>query len=521
MFRTSSPVFFTLLLFLLIAMPSLSAQDRYEEAAGIDWFASAGMNLGSGDFAPYYISALDNGKVTRSKGLLLDIGLSHKIDTTRRFSWGAATEFCGGIASSVPYLKYEASGQMVSHDMRPPCFWLQQLYGEVKYRSLFLTAGMKDTRSFLLDNSLTSGDLVESGNARPIPQIRAGFIDFQNIPFTSGWVQIQGEIAYGKFVDNGWIEDFYSYANSHINTGAFFIYRHLYLRSKPSENFCFTFGMQASGEIGGTTRWYKEGQLLREEKQNTSFGKLLSMIIPTQSGSGVGEYYDGNNLGSWDFMLRYRLPSCKYELKAYLQKPWEKGSSVGWKNGWDGLWGFQFTVSEGSPAFKSALFEYLTFMNQSGPIHFAPHDNPGTTITTDASGRDDYYNNYAYNSYANYGVSMGTPFLKSPIYNLDGYPQFADNLVRGFHIAATGYISPLWTWKAAMSYRKAYGNGAFPRALPLDDFSWLLESEGQLSSLPGMHFKLSIAMDRGTLLGNNFGFSVGAVYKGNFNWRKK
>ncbi len=52
---------------------------------------------------------------------------------------------------------------------------IQQLYGEIKYRGVFVEAGMKEHDSPILPQSLTSGDLVESGNARPIPQIRAGF----------------------------------------------------------------------------------------------------------------------------------------------------------------------------------------------------------------------------------------------------------------------------------------------------------------------------------------------------------
>ena len=64
---------------------------------------------------------------------------------------------------------------------------------------------MKERGSALLNDILTSGDVVESGNARPVPQLRAGFVDFQNVPLTDGWLQIQGELGYGKFADGGWM----------------------------------------------------------------------------------------------------------------------------------------------------------------------------------------------------------------------------------------------------------------------------------------------------------------------------
>lgn len=488
----------------------------------LEWEASTEVNLGNGDFAPYYISALQHGKITQAKGWLVDALAKHRLDTASRFSWGAGIELCAGVSSNVAYTKWNPDGTTFTHNMSGQNFWIQQLYAEIKYRSLFLTAGMKEHRSALLDNSLTSGDLVESGNARPIPEVRLGFIDFQNVPFTRGWVQVQGELAYGKFADNGWLENFYSRGTAHINTGAFYIYRRLYLRSKPSENLCFTFGMQAAGEIGGTTRWYSRGEMYREEKMNASFGKLLEMIIPmNMDTSNPGTYFNGNNLGSWDFLLRYRLPFRGHEVRAYLQKPWEKGSSVGWRNGWDGLWGFEYIFGKGEGMLDAFLFEYIYTMNQSGPIHFAPHDSPGTTITTDASGGDQYYNNNEYNGYANYGVSIGTPFLKAPVYNTDGYPQFTDNRLKGFHMAARGHFVPNIGWKVALSYRKAYGDGRLPRTQIHDDLSWLVEVEGHLSRVPALTIKGRLAMDRGSLLGDNFGGALSISYKGDFNFRRK
>lgn len=497
-----------------------TASDAPASEPDVQWHASATVNAGNGNFAPYYISSLNHGKITQPNGLLADVYLGHEIDTTKRFSWSAAFELCAGAASSTEYLRWNADGLTTLHPMRPAHIRIQQFYAQIKYHGVFLTAGMKEHQSALLDNSLTSGDLVESGNARPIPEIRMGFINFQNIPFTQGWAQIQGEIAWGKFLDNKWLEDFYSYGTAHINTGALYLYRRLYLRSKPSENFCFTFGMQAAGQIGGTTRWYRRGELTLEEKNGTSFTQLLKMVFPFQTDTGVGEYKDGNNLGSWDFLLRYKLPYGRNEIRAYLQKPWEKGSSIGWHNGWDGLWGVEF-ITSGIRHFEAVVFEYLTFMNQSGPIHYAPHDNPGSTITSDISGHDDYYNNYQYNSYAYYGVGIGTPFLPAPIYNTDGYPLYANNLIKGFHMGARGNITNNFRWKAAISYRKAFGNIQLPSIKPLDDFSWLLQADGFLPRLPALNFSLQVAMDHGSLLGNNFGIAIGATYNGDFNFRKK
>ena len=88
------------------------------------------------------------------------------------------------------------------------------------------------------------------------------------------------------------------------------------------------------------------------------------------------------------------------------------------------------------------VVEYIDFMNQSGPIHWAPGDFPGTSLVSQATGSDDYYNNKTYNSYANYGLVLGTPVIMSPIYNTDGQILCLNNRMRGFHIGAEGSISP-------------------------------------------------------------------------------
>ena len=49
---------------------------------------------------------------------------------------------------------------------------------------IFISAGCRELTDEVVNFELSSGGLVWSGNARPIPQVRAGFIDFVDIPFT-------------------------------------------------------------------------------------------------------------------------------------------------------------------------------------------------------------------------------------------------------------------------------------------------------------------------------------------------
>lgn len=498
-----------------LLLAPLSILPATAEDFAVDYSAEAIGAAGSGEFSPYYIMSNRNGILTQSKDALLDLNISHKWDESKRFSFGFGAEAIGGYASSTDYLRYNpAISEMIPHSEHPAYFWLQQLYGQVRYRGVFLTAGLKEYSSALVNASLSSGDLVESGNSRPIPQVRIGFNEFQNIPFTNGWVQIQGEISYGKMTDNAWTRNHYNYFDSHLNQGAMFTYKRCWFRSNPSKPFSALFGMQVGAFFGGTTQRYRNGILEQTKEFSGGLKQMFKMFIPTDGGL---DYYSGSSLGSWDFKFRYRLRNGA-ELSAYLQKPWEDGSGIGFLNGFDGLWGVEYKAA--NPGIVSgAVFEYLDFTNQSGPFHWDPDDIPGTTVTTRAEGADDYYNNHEYNSYANYGMAIGSPFMVSPIYNTDGYPQFAANRVRGFHIGVEGLISSEVSYRLMGGYRRSWGNGRVPFISPKDDTSFMLEAVYTPTKLPAWSFKGAFALDHGSLLGNNTGALISVTYAGNFTFK--
>lgn len=480
--------------------------------------AEAVLGAGNNDFAPYYIASNNHGILTQSKNALLRLGARHDMDTTRRFSYGFGIDFLAGYGSTTDYLRFSAdaasgipvtNGFLTENPQHPSRIWLQQLYGEIRYRGVFLTAGMKQHSSALLSHTLSSGDLVESGNARPIPEVRIGFNDFQNIPFTNGWVQIQGEISYGKMTDNRWLREHYNYYDQHLNQGALYSYKRCYFRTKPSERFSATVGMQVGAFFGGRTTWYYNGKWDGEKKFSSGVKQFFKMLLPTDGGL---EYYSGSSLGSWDILFRYRLNNGS-ELKAYLQKPWEDGSGVGFLNGFDGVWGVEYKASR--PGYVSgAVFEYLDFTNQSGPMHWDPDDNPGTTIRGRAEGCDNYYYNHEYNAYANYGMAIGTPFLVSPIYNTDGYLQFAANRMRGFHIGIEGELTREISYRALGGYRKSYGGGRVPFLSPKENTSFMLEAAWRPLKVDGLAVKAQFGLDHGSLLGNNTGGLITVSYSG-------
>ncbi|MCM1067639.1 MAG: capsule assembly Wzi family protein [Muribaculaceae bacterium] len=502
----------------LALLPAIQTAVAYEPVK-IDYRASVTANASTGDFAPYMLASWDYGRITGANGIWHDGMIRKEMTLDRRFNWGAGVEYIAGYGSAAEYDRYQHDGTYTFSARRQAPVRLHQLYAELKFRGVYLTAGMKERGpGAIVDGILSSGDLTRSNNARPLPGVAVGFVDFQNIPFTNGWVQIDGEIMYGRFMDKSFRENTFNYYSGLLSLDNWYIYRRCYFRTKPSQPFSVIVGMQAAGEFAGYAKRYSEGRVIAEYPRGFKFKDIFEMFFPRE-GSGEG-FYKGNSLGSWDFKARYLFKNGS-RLSAYFEWPWEDGSGIGKMTGWDGLWGLQYDFKEGSPI-NRIVVEYFDFTNQSGPMHWAPADHPGTDLTSQATGGDNYYNNDFYGPYSNYGMSIGSPFPVAPLYNLDGYPEYAHNRARGFHLGALGSIGAEWQCVAKVSYQQAGGTGRIPAPHRLHDTSAMLGAQWTPGArLSGLSVKAQMAFDAGNLRGNNFGAMVSVAYSGSFNIGKK
>lgn len=510
----------------LLVTLAWSCTIAYAHSDTISFNYSAGitLNTGSTGFAPYYIASNRGGTVTQRHSALLSGALNHEMDTTVRLSWGAGAEVWAGYSSSLDYSRYDAETQQWGiNSQHPSRLWLQQLYIEGKYRGVFMQIGQKYIDPGVVNRDLSSGDLVMSGNARPPLGVRAGFINFQNVPFTHGWLQIRGEVGYYRYISEKWLENHYYYYNSFITTNSWLNYKNIYLRSNPSKPLVVTIGAQAACQFAGTTSQYLGGQLIDLVKMKANAKAFWHALIPGSGGETKGDktFFEGNHLGSLDIAIDYRFKNGDV-LRGYYQSPWEDGSGLAKRNGFDGLWGLEYRRS-GHGIVTGVVLEYLGLMNQSGPIHFSytdfvDEDHPqGSDIVHKATGSDDYYNNYCYNGYQNQGMSIGSPMVRSLLYNTDGYMRFTDNRLRGFHVAVKGEIGSQVGYRAMLSWRKSFGTPFVPRLVPLTCTSMMLEGTYTPHWLKGLQFTLQLAHDHGTLYGgNNTGALLSVFYSGNF-----
>ena len=482
-----------LIVFLLNGL-STSADEPIRYAVGAD------VQVGDGRFAPYYFTSNTHGLAsTKPNSGYLTAAVSREADDSRRFDYAFGAELATSYANS-------------------SAIWIQQLYASVNRRALFLSIGSREYPSVLRNDALSSGSLVWSGNARPIPQIRFGLSRFVAVPYTAGWLQLKFDGSYGRFTDNSWLRNNYGYYNDFITTGAHYHQKSILFRSKESMRLVVTVGGEFAAQFGGHRRWYTNGMLYDDFKEKTTLKDYFTVLFPSKGGDNSNEgdqiYYYGNHIGAWHLTAEYKLAADR-RLKGYFEWLFDDGSGIGKLNGGDGLWGLEYVGPKRS-WLDGLVAEYLQTTNQSGPIHWAPDDFPGTLITPEATGADNYYNNYFYNGWAHHGLALGSPLLRSPIYNGDGYLGFTDNRVRAFHVGASGHISPALRYRIKASYRKGWGTPFAPLPSNSRAFASLVELSYAPTALQGWSFTGRLGLDRGNsyTTGNSFGAAIAVVRTG-------
>ena len=469
------------------------------------YFAEANGNVAfNGTNAPYYHIANRQGlsSISPNNGYLR-AGVIKKTNQSKRFDYGGAIDLVGAAGFSSPFI-------------------IQQAYAEVQFLCFDLMAGSKEYWGEMKNPSLSSGGMVWSGNARPIPQVRLGIFDFVEFPCTNGWLQVKLDMSYGRFTDDrylrdefgGWDKKKWAYTED-----VFYHQKKVFFRSKESRNFIMTVGAEFAAQFSGARHYYngKTGEWEVDDLPLRA-KDFWTVFIP---GKGDGEatdgdqaYYYGNHVGAWHAIAEYKFKN-RSQLKGYFEWYYDDASGMGKLNGWDGLWGLEYNFGK-KGIVSDIVFEYLQTTNQGGPIHWNPDDNKGTYITdVNVSGADNYYNNYYYVGWAHWGKANGTPLLRSPEYNRDGYLSFLHTRVKAFHLGVSGSFAPEWDYRLLASYRKSWGTPFIPILKPLYSTSAMVEVTYCPVKLKGWSFLASCAFDVGTLYDSNSGIALSIRKTGN------
>ena len=399
--------------------------------------------------------------------------------------------------------------------------YLQQCYVNLSYQGFFLEAGSREEKPVLRDDLLSTGAFAKGTNAKPIPQVHFGTNGFWTVPYTKQWLQVNFDFGYGKFMDSQYREDqFNNYRNVNwqYSTGAWYHQKHLYFRTNPEKRFFAIVGIEHVAQFAGNS--YKmEGNELKAKEKSANLKAFWDIILPRGDknyfeNDAMEDWVFGNHLGSMTIQLGWNINS-QHQVQAYLDNPFEDGSGIRKGNGWDGLWGLQYTnKATGRQYVRGAVVEYFQSTNQSGPLHWDSGDYPEpirSQITELVVGNDEYYNHTYYTSYSHYGMTPGNALITSPIYNYDGYNQFRYNRVKAWHAAINGEVTDHLSYLVKGSYRETLGTYNLPVCHKRHSFDAMLQ--GTYTCGP-WQVSAAYAFDKGNIYGDCSTFNLKIGYHG-------
>lgn len=452
-------------------------------------------SVSTGETTPFWLVSNRYGLSSlRSSNGYLRAGFFKHEKYDRRFDWDA------GVDLAVPY-RYSSP------------FVIQQLYAGVRYRSLNLTIGSKQWQNGVVDAKLSSGDMVMSTNARPIPQVMLEMPHYNYVPYTKKWLAVRGYFSMGMYSDERWERDRAGAGATWVDN-LLYHSKGLFVRGfNPNESpITVEGGLEMATQWGGTVhivdRYTKEAY---EVKMPHGFTDMLKMIIglsggdlndPHQQGEILNAY--GNHVGQWSVAVNWAPKSIPWKVRAYYEHFFDDHSMAFLQHAWkDMLLGVQVEFPK-NPFISKLVYEYINTKDQSGAVYWDKTEE----IPSQISGRDGYYSHYMYTGWQHWGMGMGNPLLLSPIYNTPGLYdsyQFKDNRIKGHHIGFEGEPLPELDYRVLLTYTRSWGSYDAPAPYLRYNFNGLLEVNYHPRRLPGWNARLGIGVDAGKLVENNFG----------------
>ena len=399
---------------------------------------------------------------------------------------------------------------------------VQQAYIEARWLKGVLTLGAKEQPMELKNPELSSGSQTLGINARPVPAVRMALPDYWTVPGTNGWIAVKGHASYGKTTDGGWQKDFTDAQTRYIQ-GSWLHTKAGYLRLGP-KNITLEAGIEMACQFGGETYHlagpadeavYKNGQNIK------AFWKALVPLAGQDATDDVYTNVEGNHLGSW--LMRLNMDYATWNLGVYADHFFEDQSSMffldndgyGTGDDWnkttrsrfflydlkDMLLGVELRLKN-HHWLDDIVVEYLYTKYQSGPVY---HDHT-TAISEHISGKDDYYNHSLQTGWQHWGMVMGNPLYRSPLYNDDATIRVKNNRFTAWHLGLSGTPVSRLHYRLLATWQRGYGTYHLLLHEPQENVSLMGEASYRLTH--SWQVKAALGMDHGKLLGDNLGCQV-------------
>lgn len=353
--------------------------------------------------------------------------------------------------------------------------FFEQLYAHVRLYIIDITVGIQPQYFGAGDEQLSSGSLLFSSNAHPIPRISIGIDRWTAFPGLYGYLEIKGGITHGWLADN----------NEQVK-GTLLHHKYIGGRIGGKLPVNISYEFHHAAEWGGHNN---EGDL------GNDLNSFKHVIFAQGGGNRRNEILNaqGNHLLSQNLCLTGKGDGWHIDL--YWQDIQEDARPrfIGTgQNNKDGLWGIR-AEQDIWPFISGVTFEVLQTTDQSGPWH----DRDGMVF----GGNDNYYWNFIYQQgWTYFGRTIGSP-LMSPF----------NNRVWVYHAGIKGNIYG-FLYRALCTYADNYGSYKMPAKS--HNTSVLLEVTKHVQKAWGMEFGIALAGDFGTQYGNQFGAMVSVRKQG-------
>lgn len=491
---------------LVAALTAIGSVQAFNWNDSVMYRGEAVFSFAGGQHTPFWLVNNQQGMSSLKKNNgYLRLGAFKEMHYDKRFSWGAGIELAAGYRQESP-------------------FFIQQAYAEVRYRCLDAMFGAKEMNGEMVNQRLSSGNLLYSGNARPIPQLRIGIFDYADIWGTKGLIGIKGYLAYGKFTDSGWQK---SWAKvDHVknpdgtvtdwqqrNEGVWYHSKGLWLRGGNRDLFPLVgeAGIEMATQFGGTGYVCDKG-VWKKITMPTNLKAWWKALVPLEGDdstiAGEQTNVQGNFIGNFTFSLSW-LPKADWSVKLYYQHLFEDHSMMYVEYPWkDGMWGLEGHLPK-NPFVSAIVYEFLYMKDQSGPVYWDHTDKNNVQV----SARDNYFNHAIYSSWQHWGQIIGSPLILSPIYN-NGTLTLRSNRVVAHHLGFEGQPLNELGYRVLLSYSRNWGTYQSPLPEVEDNFNALVELTWTPKKLKGWQGVFSFGADAGDLIGRSVGVQIGIVKSG-------
>jgi len=381
----------------------------------------------------------------------------------------------------------------------------QQLYGSLRFGVFRLSIGRFYETIGMNMTELSTGSMMQSHNATPIPKISLDMTRFVDIPLTNGIVQFKGHYSDGKLESDRFVDSPFLHQKSF----------YLKFTIKQAE---VTGGFVHNVQWGGTHPTF--GKLPQR------FGDYLRVVFGQSAdaeSNAPGQDLTnkiGNTVAAYDIALRYNLEG--FQLQGYRMFYIEDTISLKLRSFRDGLYGLGFRRTDGKKSlFTGLLYEFMNTIRQDSPVNVP-------------RGRANYYNNSVYrNGWSYNGNVLGNPLLT---FN-SNTGRIENNMIIAHNLGMDGWITSRLQYRAMATYSRNYGictdqiiTGTcqisatdpdppelvtIPRGeLRRDQYSAIVEAHYLLDRKRGIRLHSSLALDAGEFLGDRAGVMIGISWNG-------